>query len=195
MIGDFRRREVDDAREKAGIDELLHRSAADAGRVEDQTFQSFAQRSRDLLHAGRRDAEHGQSDRGQTAPCARGRPRCGETRLDHADHRLRAIAEHLTRDRVQALDVGHRIHHRDVGWADIAADIARGDRRDQDLGHADRQRPHARRDERGAAGAAGGDDAGDIALALDPALERLGHRRHRRAAIAGRTPPAPPRGD
>ena len=36
----------------AGIDQLLHRAAADAGGVEDEAFELVAQVGRDLLHAG-----------------------------------------------------------------------------------------------------------------------------------------------
>ena len=50
-----------------------------------------------------------------------------------------------------------------------------------------------RRDQRGAAGAAGGNDAGDVALAAQPAGEGFGHGRHRRAAVGRRTRAAPPR--
>ena len=46
------------------------------------------------------------------------------------------------------------------------------------------KRAHGRRDDRGAARTAGADDAGDVALALDPGLERFGHRGDRGAALA-----------
>ena len=52
---------------QAGIDQLFHRAAADAGGVEDEAFPVGFERRRDLLHAGRGDAEHGQADGGQ--PC------------------------------------------------------------------------------------------------------------------------------
>ena len=51
------------------------------------------------------------------------------------------------------------------------------------LGHADRQRAHARRDQRGAARAAGGDDAGDVALPRIQSGESFRHRADRGAAI------------
>ncbi|MGY4172898.1 hypothetical protein ACVIM8_006971 [Bradyrhizobium sp. USDA 4529] len=96
---------------------------------------------------------------------------------------MSAVAEHRARNRVETLHVGHRIHHGDVGGTDIGTDVAGRDRGDDQLRHADRQRAHAGRDQRRAAGAAGGDDPGDIALATQPSLERLRHRRHRGAAI------------
>ena len=41
-------------------------------------------------------------------------------------------------------DVGDRRHQRDVGAADVVARVAGGHRRDHQLRHADRQRPHRR---------------------------------------------------
>ena len=96
-IADFGGREVDDAGEQAGIDQLLHRSAADAGGVEDQAFEVvLGELGRDLLHAGRRDAEHRQTDGGQAAVAAALLRRAlGKPRLHHADHRVGAVGEHL----------------------------------------------------------------------------------------------------
>ena len=118
-VADLRRREVDDAGEQAGIDQLLHRLAAGAGGVEDQALELVAQRRRDLLHGGRCDAEHGEADGRQAGSRVAGRlSRCVEPRLHHADERVGAVGEHLARDPVQALNVGDRIHHGDVGRAD-----------------------------------------------------------------------------
>ena len=98
------------------------------------------------LHAGRRDAEHGEADR-RLAPGLGGvaalRRRSGAR--DHAGERMRAVGQDRLGDRVEALHVGDRIHHHDVGRADIAADIAGRDGRDHHLGDADRQAPHAGR--------------------------------------------------
>ena len=109
----------------------------------------------------------------------------GEGSRDHAGERMRGVAEHLLGDEVEALHVGDRIHHHDVGRADIAADLAGGDRRDHHLRDAERQAAHSRRRERRAAGAAGGNDAADAAFAVDPAREGFGHGRDRSAAVAG----------
>ena len=57
---------------------------------------------------------------------------------------LAPLPSTCARDRVQSLHVGDRIHHGDVGMTDIARDIAGGDRRDDQLGHPDRQRAHRR---------------------------------------------------
>ncbi|GCC42075.1 hypothetical protein chiPu_0026433, partial [Chiloscyllium punctatum] len=183
-VADLGRGEVDHAGELAGLDQLLHRAAADAGGVEHETLEILAQVGRDLLHRRRGDAEHGDADRGQAG--ARLALLAGlvvEPCLDHADQRMGAVAEHGARDRVEALHVGDRVHHGDVGGPDIGADVAGCDRGNDELGHADRQRPHAGRDQRRAARAARGNDAGDIALAPQPAFERFRHRRHRSAAI------------
>ena len=45
------------------------------------------------------------------------------------------------------------------------ADVARGERRDHELRHADRQRAHAGGDDRRAAAAADADDAADVVAA------------------------------
>ena len=122
--------------------------------------KSFAQVGRDLLHGRRRHAEHGEADRRQSAGALRSDlALIVQTRLHHAGDGVGAVGEHRARDRIEALHVGDRIHHRDVGRADIGADVARRDRRDHQLRHADGQGAHGRRDQRGAAGAAGRNDA------------------------------------
>ena len=98
---------------------------------------------------------------------------------------MRAVAENLLRDRVQSLHVGDRIHHHDVARPHIRPHVAGGDGRDHDLRHAERQRAHRLRRDRRAARAAGGNNAGDAALAADPVLEGFAHARDRAAAIAG----------
>src|ERR687892_352352 len=37
----------------------------------------------------------------------------------HRPHGMRTVAEHRARNAVEALHVGHRVHHRDVGRSDI----------------------------------------------------------------------------
>ncbi len=169
------------------IDQFLHGTAACAGGVEHEAFPIRRQSRCDLLHAGRRHPKHGQTDRAnREAARSRGANLsfCLEAGLHHPNQSLSAIRQHLPGDRVQALDVGDRIHHRDVGRADIGADVAGGDRGDQHLGRADGKSAHRRGDERGAAGAARADNAGNVALALDPGLERLRHRGDRSAAVS-----------
>ena len=62
-IGDLCRGEVDEARQQAGIAEILHRPAADARRVEDQAVVIAPETLGDRLDGGRGDAEHGDADR------------------------------------------------------------------------------------------------------------------------------------
>ena len=94
QVADFGGRDVDHALELTAIDQLLHRLAADAGRVEHEAVVFVRQRRGELLHAGRRDAEHRKADRRQLrsrrARAARLAGR-GEPRLHHAGHRLRAV--------------------------------------------------------------------------------------------------------
>ena len=165
--------------EQAGIDELLHRLPAGAGGVEDEAIEFLLQRAGDQLHARRGDAEHGEADGGLGL---------GATGLrawrDHAGQRMGGVGEHLLGDAVDARDVGHRVHHADVGGADVILHIARGDGRDHHLGQADRQAPHGRRGQRGAAGAAGRITPPMSRARADEALEGLGHGSHGGAAIA-----------
>ena len=90
----------------------------------------------DLLHARRRDAEHGQADGGQFSSRAPGRAarfcsiRCVPSPPWHG-RRCRAPARER---RVEPLHVGNRVHHHDVGRADIGGDIARRHGRDQTFG-------------------------------------------------------------
>ena len=115
----------------------------------------------------------------------RGRTRLGDPGLGHAGHGLRAVGEHLAGDGIEALHVGDRVHHHDVGGADIGLHVTRRDRGDQDLGDADGQRAHGLRGHHGAARSARRNDAGHAGLPLDPGFERLRHGRDRLAAVAG----------
>src|ERR1700682_5092845 len=102
------------------------------------------------------------------------------------------VAEHLLGDRIDTLHVHDRIHHHDVGRANILADLARGDRRDHDLGDTDRQAPHAGGRERSAARSARRNDAPDVSLAGDPARERVRHGAAPAPRAASWAPPPPP---
>ena len=84
---------------------------------------------------------------------------------DHPGECVGGVAEHLTRDPVEAGDVGDRVHHRDVGRTDVHADVTRRDRRHHHLRHADREGAHRRRDERRTARSAGADDPAEIGRA------------------------------
>ena len=89
--------------------------------------------------------------------------RCRRRVRDHAGQRVRGVGQHLLADAVDALHVGDRIHHADVARADVGPRVAAGHGRDHHLGHADRQRAHRLRRQRGAARAAGRDDAAEVA--------------------------------
>ena len=183
-IADFRRREVDDRGEHSGIDQLFHRAAADAGGVEDQTFEIVAQVGRDFLNGRRGHAEHGDADGWQSRRrVAFGFGLIVQARLHHAGERIGTIGEHGARDRIEALHVGDGIHHGDIGRSDIGTDISRRDRGDDEFRHADGEGAHGGRDQRGAAGATRRNDAGDVALTAQPVGEGVRHRRHRRAAV------------
>ncbi len=131
----------------------------------------------DGLHARRRDAEHRQADRRLR------RRRFVRGVRDHPGERMRGVREHLLADAVDALHVGDRVHHADVARADVGPRVAAGHRRDHHLRAADRQRAHALRRHRRAAGSARADDAAEVAARDDVALERERHRRGRGAAV------------
>ena len=103
--------------QQAGVDELLHRLPAGAGGVEHHAVILGRQRLLDGLHAWRGHAEHGEADGG----LGRAPVRLAQLMADHARQRVRRVGEHLLGDGVDALHVRHRVHHRDVGGADVAA--------------------------------------------------------------------------
>ena len=127
-----------DAGDEAVLDERLHRLPAGAGRVEDEhlvaeLLEPLAGRG----HAGRRDAEHRRPDqrlrrrpsrRTAASPC----PAIGGRRRSPGS----------AGDLVDAGDVDDGVHHRHVDRADVGPGVARGDGRDHQLRHADRQRAH-----------------------------------------------------
>ena len=199
FVGQLGRRDVEHAGQVAAGRQRLERLPAGAGGVEDEhlvaeLLQPLA-RARD---ARRRDAEHRRADQRalaaalghrRRAPCPRSRRRrspriCAEIWLI-------------------AGDVDDRVGHRDVDGADVRARVARGDRRDDQLRHADRQVAHRLRRDRRVARAADRGDAVQPALGVQPREHRgraAPHRVDRRAAVAGaprarrdRRPPA--RGD
>ena len=186
-VADLGRGDVDHTLHQAGIDELFHRPAADAGGVENQRLPILFDQLGDLLHARRRDAEHRHADErtlGGGAPARVWRV-LFDPAARHRRHGMRTIAEHGAREAIESLDIRNGVHHRHVGRSDIGGDIARRHGRDHDLRHADRQRLHPGCRDRRAAGPTGGNDAGNVLLFADPGAERLCHRGHRRAAIAG----------
>ena len=133
LVGDFGRRDVENALNQPGLDELLHRLAAGAGRVKNQAieaagFQCFPNRR----HARRCDAEHGHAERRFFVDVL-------GLVLDHPGHGSRGVAEHAARDGVDPGDVDDRRHDRDIARADVRGRVAAGDGRDHELGHSDGQ--------------------------------------------------------
>ena len=126
---------------KPRADQRFHRLPAGAGGVEDQHLVAGV-----LEHlarpgdAGRGDAEHGGGDE---------RPVPGDDRrrfgADHAGNGAGGIGDDARREAIDAGNVDDRGHHRHVGDADIGADVARGERRQHELGDADRAAPASRR--------------------------------------------------
>ncbi len=178
QVADLRRGDVEDARQQAGIGELLHRAAAGAGGVEHQAVVVALQAIDDLGHAGRGDAEHGEAER-RLAVGADGRI------VRHADDRLGCVRQDDAADAVQPGHVGDRRHHDDVGHADIRRHVARGERRDHELRQAERQLAHAGCHDRSAAAAADADDAGNIFLGGGEPREGSGHGGDCPSAVAG----------
>src|SRR5439155_500154 len=91
-------------------------------------------------------------------------------------------------DLVQAGDVDHRVHHRHVDGADVWARIPGGQRRDDQLRHADRELAHRGRGDRGVAGAADAEHAVEPPLgvqALQDLCRSAAHRLDRLPSVAG----------
>ncbi len=109
--------------------------------------------------------------------------------LGHADHGGRGLGQHALDHGVgPAEQVPDGEEHRDIAVADVFADVARGDRRDDELGRADRQRPHRDRGYGRALVAAHTYDAGELPGLVplrEEARRALPHRAHRLVAAAG----------
>ena len=178
VIGDLGGGHVEDPDDHSRVDQLLHRLPAGTGGVEHQRIEPSGEFGGEARHQGCGDTEHRQSDRWEVVPA--GRYRVG----DHAGHRVGGIAEHLPRDAVEAGDVGDRVHHGDVGGADVRSDVRRCHGRHHQLGDPDGERPHGGGDERGAPRSARADDAGELAGVGDHvSRQRLRHRRDRFAPV------------
>ena len=108
--------------------------------------------------------------------------------VDHAGDGAGGVGEDPARQRVEAGDIDHRRHQRDVVDVDVLRGVAGGQRRDHQLGHADRQRAHRRGDHRRAAAAAEAEDGVEAAVAVQRRDQRAGAAQHGvdgRPAIAG----------
>src|SRR5690606_18565731 len=177
-VADLGGRDVEDAGEVTVVGEFLHRGAAGAGGVEDEAVVGVGQPVADGVDAGRGDPEHREPGGG---PGIARRDRVGT----RAGEGVGGVAEYLTRDAVEARDVGDRVQHRDVAGTDVGGDVARGHRRHHDLRYADGQCLQRGGDQRGAAGAAQADDAVEVALCGQEPGERGGHGGDGAAAVAG----------
>ena len=121
VVGQLRRRQVEDAGDQPGLDQALHRPAAGAGRVEDEHLVAAALQLLPRRGDRRRgDAEHGGRD--DAARLRRGRP---AARGDHARHRGGRVGEDPRGDRVQSGDVGDRRHQRHVADVDVGGSCRR----------------------------------------------------------------------
>ena len=101
---------------------------------------------------------------------------------DCAGYLARRVAQHPSRDAIQAGEIGDRIQHADIAGADIGGNVTRRHARDHHFRQTDRQLLHGRRDDGGAAGAAQAKQGGDIAARQDKAFESGRHGGDRLAA-------------
>ncbi|KAG0762288.1 hypothetical protein G6F22_018684 [Rhizopus arrhizus] len=162
------------------VQQLFHRLPARARGVEHQAVVAGFQQRRHLLHAGGGHAEHRDAHGGPPIVFD------GDARLaECARDRAGGIGQHATGDAIQPRHVGHRIHHGDIGGADVRRNVARGHRRHHQLWRADGQRAHGRCDQRGAAGTAQAQQGADGAVAGRVAFKGQRHGGNCRTAVAG----------
>ena len=136
LVRQLGRRQVEDAGEEAAARERLHRLPARAGGVEDEHL--VAELLQPLARPGHRRGRHAEHRRADQRPPS---PLSGTLDLRHPGDRAGGVREDPLRDPVQAGDVHDRVGHRDVARADVRPRVPGGDGGDDQLGHADRQRP------------------------------------------------------
>ena len=182
---------VEGTLDEAVLDEALHRLPAGAGGVEHQH----------LVALPLEDGSRGVDQLGGVAEHARGQQRLFGGlacrlgveahllgRLDGAADGAGGVGQHRPRQPVDAGDVDDRVHHRDVLGPDVGAGVPRGDGRDHQLRHADRQGAHGAGADRGPGRAADRDDAVEPALGAQPRRDdrrAARHRLHGRGLVAG----------
>jgi len=133
LVGDLGGGDVQNTLDQSGLDKFFHRLAAGSRGMEDQAVESSGFEC--LPHGGharRGDAEHGHGQRRLVAERR-------DLMLNHTGHGAGGVAQYLARDGIQARDVDDRRHQCDVAQANISGRVAAGDRRDHELGQADRQ--------------------------------------------------------
>ena len=184
-VCDLRERVVDHARQGTRPDELLHRRTTDSVGVEDHRLVPGAlERGSDPHHRRRRVSEHRDAD---AAPAELG---YGPARVAHHPRDGRSgVVEDGARDRIEAENVDDRVHDENVALADEGTErpAAGRARRDDHLGHADRQRVHGRRAEQRALGAAETQHPVDPSLQPEPQADgshALDHQLDSRAAAS-----------
>ena len=143
-VGDLGRRQVENAGEQAGIAERLHRAAAGAGGVEHQAVE-LALEVRAAPPGRRASSRRTWSARppGALAPAALLPPALGRWAIMPASA-WAALARTVSVIELSPCTSATECIIRMSDGADIAADVARRDRRDHQLGNADRQRAACR---------------------------------------------------
>ncbi len=138
IVADFRRGDVDDAGEQAGIGELLHRAAAGPRRVEDEAVVASP------FSCSTISVTQVVVTPNMVSPIA-GLPSCvsaGRAAMaTMADAALARMTRLMRFSPAMSVIDGH---HDDVRHADIEGHVAGGERRDHDLRQAERQLAHAR---------------------------------------------------
>jgi hypothetical protein len=147
--------------------------------MKDDAVEASSEQMGDLLNASRSHAEHGEPDGGALLTCLRDRVQ------HHARNRVCCIAQHAAGDRVQACQIGDGISHRDITGTDIRGNIARGHRRNHQLGHTGGQGSHGTRDQGCAAGSSQAQHAPYVIATLDETFKRIAHSGNCSSPVAG----------
>ena len=177
VVGHFRRGDVECRGDEPRIDQFLEALATRAGGMEDEALAVAFDQVANLRDAGCGHAEHGEAHR------ALGVLACGNTVHRHAGSGMSGVADHPPRDGVEACHVCHRMHHHDVGGADVRGDIAGCHGGDHQLRHANGKGPHGLRHHRGVAAATQPQHGADVVARQQKAAKRLRHGAHRLATV------------
>ena len=181
LVGELGRRHIEHSGDQPLGDQRLHRLAAVAGGVEDQHLEAGALEHRARpLDARRRDAEHRGGDErlvgGRALPDADrspGRP-SPRAACDSTSRLIRLMPRMSTTELSMKMSLSPT-NCRTVPDASVLSIT---------FGHAERQRPHRRRADRGAGRAAEAEHAAELAARRMPARERRGARRRQRHGVA-----------
>ena len=186
LVRQLGRREVEDTHEHPARGRCFESTATAPRRMDDDDFvavllqprsRAFDARCRDAEHARRDDRSIDRID-GQHA------------RSNHAGESLRRAREHRATDAVQPRDVRDGVHDQDVARSDEVRDLARRERADQHLRHADGQRAHRSGSDGRARAATEAEDAGETTVRVPLARQHFSSARsecHRLATIRTRS--------